>query len=80
MSRDLRTLAANLTGADTAELERALARTRAGYARIGFFPDRRRADSRAYFAVVDELASRRAATALSTSRSSSPAEVREEQS
>jgi hypothetical protein len=82
MSRDLPTLAENLAGADTPEREQALARTRAGYARIGFFPDRRRTDSRAYFAVVDELASRtrRATAAPSTSRSSSPAEAQEEQS
>jgi hypothetical protein len=82
MSADLPSLAANLAGAETGELEQALARARAGYAQIGFFPDRRRADCRAYYAVVDELAARTRPTAPASpaSYSSTPDGAREEAS
>ncbi|GIM98044.1 hypothetical protein [Paractinoplanes toevensis] len=55
MTRDLTALAADLAAAGTAELTRAPATARRGYACIGWLPDQRRADCRAYFAVVDEL-------------------------
>ena len=52
-------LRTQLAQTDIATLERRLARMRRGFARIGKFPDRRRADDRPYFALVDEIERRR---------------------
>ena len=50
---------AALANTDTATLERRLTKIRRGFARIGKFPSRRRAEDRPYFALVDEIERRR---------------------
>jgi hypothetical protein len=56
---DLNTLRTSLTRIPTAELDRRLTKLCQLFARIEYFPDRRRALDRPYFALVDEIERRR---------------------